>query len=266
MKNEAVIPIKDILLKEIEQIAVEAGEIIMNIYDGFDSSTVMTKDDQSPLTIADQKANDHIVARLKALEVSYPIISEENKIVRYEERKEYGRYWMVDPLDGTKEFIKKNGEFTVNIALCENDTPILGVVYVPAQKLLFSALQNEGAWKQKDGHRSQIYSSARPGEDDVWRIVVSRSHMNDDTKAFIEKYKNVELVPTGSSLKFLLVAEGLADCYPRLGPTMEWDTAAAQIVVQEAGGTVIRAEDDLPMTYNKENLLNPYFIVWGRRS
>ena len=252
------------LLPSVIEAAILAGQAIMHIYENTDSMEMESKDDGSPLTNADLKANQIIVSSLQKLEEKLPIISEENKAIDWEERKTWKKCWMVDPLDGTKEFIKKNGEFTVNIALIEDNEPILGVVYIPVQKRVFYAVKGEGAFEMTA--ESTFLLSAN--EIDVTRenlkVVSSRSHMNEKTKTFLSGLKKPEIVSAGSSLKFLLIAQGQADIYPRLAPTMEWDTAAAHIILEEAGGTVLQAETKFPLSYNKKDLLNPHFIAYGK--
>ncbi len=242
------------------------------------------KDDKSPLTLADKRSNEVIIEYLK--ETPYPILSEEGKSIPYSERKYWERFWLVDPLDGTKEFIKRNGEFTVNIALIENGIPIIGVIYVPVTDYLYFASKERGAYLVNDhnmdiefdlqindpeeanemkivkhsGIKLPIKNNGRP-----YTVVASRSHLSAETETFINdlkaKHGEVELISSGSSLKLCLVAEGKADVYPRLAPTMEWDTAAGQAIAECAGKKVFDFATGLPMTYNKENLLNPYFIV-----
>lgn len=246
------------MVKDVIRLAKEAGERILEFYD--EEVEVTTKKDDSPLTKADLAAHHHIVAGLKELTPDIPIISEESGVPDFSERKAWNKFWMVDPLDGTKEFIKKNGEFTVNIALIENNKPILGVVYVPAMDTVYYGEQSSGTFKiDAEGVETQLDSPEfeKPG---TASIVVSRSHGDDATK---QKLNNIgievtEEVPSGSSLKFCLVAEGKADIYPRLGPTMEWDTAAADAVYRYS---TRNGEKYSPLTYNKENLLNPYFII-----
>lgn len=250
-------------IRDLIAIAREAGEAIMKIYAG--DIEVEQKEDASPLTLADKASNAVIVERLKYLYPSIPIISEENKLLPFEERKGWGLCWLVDPLDGTKEFIKRNGEFTVNIALVDNGQPILGVVYVPAREVTYYALNGAGSFKVSgDGVPEKLtIASYVPGE--PLRLVGSRSHNTPEMDALVEElkaqYGGVEFVPAGSSLKFCLVAEGIAHEYPRLGPTMEWDTCAGQVVAEEAGAKVLEADSMQPLLYNKENLLNPYFLV-----
>ncbi len=251
------------------QASIEAGKAILEVYSK--PIEVEIKGDDSPLTQADKNANDIINGYLKS--TSIPIISEENKQLDYSERKDWKQCWIVDPLDGTKEFIKRNGEFTVNIALVENGNPLLGVIYVPVSKDLYFTSEDAKAFKitleNEDASVEFILENASEIKPEtttpsVVKIVGSRSHLNDDTKNFIseiEKKNSVEIVSKGSSLKFCLVAEGRANIYPRYAPTMEWDTAAGQAICQAAGVKVINNEDQKPLRYNKENLLNPYFLV-----
>lgn len=251
------------LLKEVEKLAEEAGQEILDIYHSGDFG-VKQKADDSPLTRADMAAHHCIVNGLEQLESSYPILSEESAEIAFSERQQWQRYWLVDPLDGTKEFIKKNGEFTVNIALIDEGKPILSVVYVPVQKLAYSAAQGVGVFKRFEGKKQSIKvmknSRFKP------TIVGSRSHQTDELKDYLERLGQHELVCLGSSLKFCIVAEGKADLYPRLGPTSEWDTAAAQCIVEQAGGHVVTL-DGQPLRYNqKESLLNPHFMVYADTS
>lgn len=250
------------LAQEVVQIARHAGAAIMAIYSKKDLG-VELKADESPLTLADQASNEVICRALEKLSVQYPIISEENKAVPYETRKDYDYHWLVDPLDGTKEFIKRNGEFTVNIALIHAGKPVMGVVYVPCFDEAYWGAEGVGAFLEANGETTKLEVPAFNLADEGLNVVCSRSHLNDDTQAFVDNLKNPSLVPTGSSLKFLIIAKGQAHVYPRLGPTMEWDTAAAQAVLEQAGGSVIDEETKQPLRYNKENLLNPYFIAYG---
>ena len=243
-----------------KQAALDAGKAIMEIYESGDFS-IDKKADNSPLTLADRKGHD-IICHALAI-TGFPILSEEGKAIPYEERKDWDYFWMVDPLDGTKEFIKKNGEFTVNIALIRNQKPVAGVVYAPALDLLFWAVGGQ-AWKQKGKEPAETIRVNSTG--DIRKIVASKSHLSPETQAFIDQYPGAELVSMGSSLKFLLVADGTADIYPRYAPTMEWDTAAAQAVVEGAGGRVLQFEKADSLEYNKENLLNPWFLVTANPS
>lgn len=254
-------PDLDQLLDLARKASLEAGDVILDIYDNGDFS-IEAKADNSPLTIADRKAHECIVKHLQNSEI--PVLSEEGKNIPFEERKDWDYFWMVDPLDGTKEFIKKNGEFTVNIALIHKNFPILGVVYTPVLKKLYSAIDGKGAFMEFEGEKSLLKTSGTDIENSKVNVVASRSHINEDTQKFIDQFQEVEILSMGSSLKFMLVAEGKADVYPRIAPTMEWDTAAAQIVVSEAGGKVLNFETKKPVQYNKENLLNPYFVVYNK--
>ncbi|MBX2872468.1 MAG: 3'(2'),5'-bisphosphate nucleotidase CysQ [Saprospiraceae bacterium] len=251
------------MIETVKEIARAAGAVILDVYNQPGAFQVNLKSDDSPLTIADKKANGVICDGLEKLASHIPIISEENKEIPFEERKHFTQHWLVDPLDGTKEFIKRNGEFTVNIALIENQRVILGVVYAPVLDELYWAEKDQGAFLEKDGQVKQLQAPKFEWTDPKLKVVCSRSHLNDDTRAFIEKLNQAETVATGSSLKFLIMAKGEAHVYPRLGPTMEWDTGAAQIILEEAGGMVVQHETNQPMNYNKENLLNPFFIAFG---
>jgi len=249
---------------EIVKIAKAAGAVIMDVYDNYEDIGVQQKSDDSPLTLADKKANDIIMEGLAKLSVQYPIVSEENKAIPYSERHAYNRLWIVDPLDGTKEFIKRNGEFTVNIALIENGRSILGVIFAPALNLTYWAADKLGSYKEVNGQFEQIEASTfTPNQPEI-RIVCSRSHLNDATKACVDVFHEPQLIPTGSSLKIAYIAEGVADFYPRMGPTMEWDIAAAQVILEEAGGGVLRVDDKTTLTYNREDMLNPSFLAFGQ--
>ena len=211
----------------------------MGIYDDEKRYEIIEKDDKSPLTDADTAANDVICRGLEILSPNVPIISEERKMIPYEQRRNYDYCWMVDPLDGTKEFIKRNGEFTVNIALLKQGKPTIGVIYVPVTRTLFYAEEGNGAREQKDALVMPLETDVHATEDKGLRVVCSRSHLNEKTSDYLDRLNEPELVATGSSLKFMLIAQGKADLYPRLAPTMEWDTAAAQIILEEAGGQVL---------------------------
>jgi len=255
------------LAEGIKQIALEAGVVIMEVYADETSFGVTQKKDDSPLTLADQRANTVICDGLKKLTPEIPIISEENKEIPYSERKNYEYAWLVDPVDGTKEFIKRNGEFTVNIALIHQNRVVLGVVYVPAVHELFWAASGHGAFLSKDGMAGESISLKAPSftmKDEGLGVVCSRSHLNEETAAFIDNLNQPVKVSKGSSLKFLILAQGGAHVYPRLAPTMEWDTGAAQIILEEAGGHVINVETDQALEYNKENLRNPHFVGYAR--
>lgn len=251
------------------QATLNAGKAILDVYYN-EETQVEYKGDDSPLTQADTKGHLAIMELLQNTNI--PVLSEEGKSLSYEQRKDWDLLWIVDPLDGTKEFIKRNGEFTVNIALVENGSPVLGAVYVPVSGELYLGVKEYGALK------INIEAGARITEDDIangiqlpvkterpFTAVGSRSHMNEETTLFLEQYREkhgvVEILSKGSSLKMCMVAEGLADVYPRFAPTMEWDTAAGQAVVEAAGFSMVEKEHRTPLVYNKENLLNPHFIV-----
>jgi 3'(2'), 5'-bisphosphate nucleotidase len=250
------------LLPAVVDIARHAGRKILEVYET--EFAVDHKDDRSPLTAADLASNRAITAGLQALEPRYPILSEESAATPFSERRNWNPYWLVDPLDGTKEFISRNGEFTVNIALIHDHKPVLGVVHVPVRHVDYYAAAGVGAFKEESGQRRALHTV--PLRDGPVRVVGSRSHRGDLLDAYLARLGPHEMVPMGSSLKFCIVAEGGADLYPRLGPTSEWDTAAAQAVVECAGGHVI-AVDGQPLRYNvRESVLNPHFLVYGDAS
>lgn len=251
------------LALEVVEIAAKAGVRIMEIYNAAEGIVYDKKTDNSPLTQADREGNTIICSALEQLSVQFPIISEENKLLTYEERKNYDHFWLVDPLDGTKEFIKRNGEFTVNIALIKGQTPVMSVVLAPAINEMYWAVKGLGAFLIKDGETTQLNAKEFTMSDEGLGVVCSRSHLNQETQDFIDKLDNPTKVSTGSSLKFLILAKGEAHLYPRIAPTMEWDTAAAQMILEAAGGKVISNETGEPLLYNKENLLNPYFVAYA---
>lgn len=250
------------LCSSVRALALTAGNAILDIYN--DTFDVEYKDDQSPLTKADLAANDIICAGLKKLTPDIPIVSEENKQIEYAIRKDWRCVWLVDPLDGTKEFINKNGDFTVNIALVKNGEPILGVVYVPVTKEMYWAYSGGGAWKHTVDETVQLHTNTFDNTAKGVKIVASRSHNTPETEEYINTFNSPIVLSRGSSLKLLMVAEGQADVYPRIAPTMEWDTAAADVIVREAGGRVLQYGTDQCLKYNKPNLLNPFFVVCGR--
>ncbi len=253
------------LLKEVSRIARRAGDAILEIYADVDPG-VTIKSDDSPLTRADLASHRILAAELEALTPEIPVLSEEGAGIDFRERRDWQRFWLVDPLDGTKEFIRRNGEFTVNVALVSGGAPVLGVVHVPVRERTFAGAAGLGAWC-RDGEaagRGETIRAEGTGDDDLL-VAASRSHPGPHLAAFLEQLPEHRLVSMGSSLKLCMVAEGRADVYPRLGPTMEWDTAAAHAVVTAAGGRVLDFEGR-PLRYNKEDLHNPYFIVLGERS
>jgi 3'(2'), 5'-bisphosphate nucleotidase len=259
--------------------AKRAGKAILEIYDtDFD---VEQKDDKSPLTLADKKSNEIITEVLEQTKTvnntAVPILSEEGRDIPYDERKKWEYFWLVDPLDGTKEFIKKNGEFTVNIALIHENKPVLGIIYLPVKDVFYFAAINFGSYILENSEIITDVLSIKELMDKSKRlpltnnnnspltIVGSRSHTSEEFTEFVnklkKKYGNVEFISSGSSLKLCLVAEGKADIYPRFGPTMEWDTGAGQAIVEQAEGRVLEIQNNESLSYNKNNLLNPFFIV-----
>ena len=246
-----------ISLHELLEVAQHAGAAILKIY-AEDTIDVTVKDDNSPLTLADQASNEVIVTSLKKLTPAIPVISEEEKDTPYDIRSHYNYYWCVDPLDGTKEFIKRNGEFTVNIALIKKNKTVFGVIYVPVTGELFYGGKDHGSWKlDADGQKKQLKINNKA---DSWTAVGSRSHATDEEIAVQKMYPVAQIVSVGSSLKFCLIAEGLAQIYYRHGPTMEWDTASGQAIA-EGAGAVMTTPDGRPFMYNKTSLLNGPFLV-----
>ena len=276
------------LLKIAIDAALEAGREIMRVYDDpIQDFDIEMKSDRSPLTRADRAAHKCIVSSLTPTGI--PILSEEGELPPYDERREWHRFWLVDPLDGTKEFIRRNGEFTVNIALIEDGRPVLGIIYVPSTTVLYGGIVGLGA-RRIEGIRARTHGVAakRAGRDQKpitfqslplpcaqdrppgLVVVASRSHLSDETAEYIHALRmedsSLRLVSKGSSLKMCLVAEGSADLYPRFAPTMEWDTAAGDAIVRAAGMKVVDFRTGEPLTYNKPDLHNPWFIVKGRKA
>jgi len=249
------------LLERSTMIARAAGREILEVY-GAGALAATAKADDSPLTAADLRAHRLIVEELGRLTPELPVLSEESAQVPFTVRSQWRRYWLVDPLDGTREFLSRNGEFTVNIALIEDHSPVLGVVHVPVTDTTYRGVPGMGAWRQK-GAAPEVAIRVAERSGMPVRIVGSRSHRGDSLDAFLERVGPHALLAIGSSLKFCLVAEGAADVYPRLGPTSEWDIAAAHAVLLSAGGT-LRALDGAPLAYNRrEGLLNPFFVAFG---
>ena len=249
---------------EILNIAIEAGKEILKVYNK--NIIIKSKEDNSPLTIADINSNNIIINKLKNVDTSIPILSEES-LVNWSERKSWKKYWLIDPLDGTKEFINRNGEFTVNIALIEKNYPIFGVIYAPAKSLLYYAIKNNGAFKTNTSlkinnfDQFKIIKSNKKQSDPI-KVIGSRSHLNIEFTNWLKKnLNNYELIKAGSSLKFCLIAEGDADIYPRLGPTSEWDIAAGHIILEEAGGSISNLDKNKILYNTKESVINPNFIA-----
>ncbi|MGP4106075.1 3'(2'),5'-bisphosphate nucleotidase CysQ [Virgibacillus sp. L01] len=265
----------DVSLTKLLEISLVAGREILDVYEK--DIEVETKEDDSPLTQADQRSHQAIMNGLRAAYSDIPVLSEEGTDIPYEERKDWTQFFLVDPLDGTKEFIKKNGEFTVNIALIEGKYPTMGAIYAPVLDTFYYGQKGVGAFKLEGASQKDITddealvfeSISLPEVDDadVVNVVASRSHMSAETEEFIEGLRDnreVDVVSAGSSLKFCLVAEGKADYYPRYAPTMEWDTGAGQAIVEASGGKVTRHEDNERFYYNRENLKNGWFLVKGK--
>jgi 3'(2'), 5'-bisphosphate nucleotidase len=240
------------------KIADEASEKVLHIYQS--DFKVNYKEDHSPITAADIASHDIIVKGLRQISRDIPILSEEGEEIPWEERKKWRRFWLIDPIDGTKDFTQRTGEFTVNIAMIEDGEPVMGVVTAPALKEAFWGIKGEGAHMRDRTGRVHRIRVAEPK--DTLRVVASKNHLNEETRAFIEALGSHETVQAGSSLKFCRIAEGHADIYPRMGPTSEWDTAAAHAVLVAAGGKVQTPEGQ-PLVYGKENILNPNFIAAG---
>ncbi|SEP76499.1 3'(2'),5'-bisphosphate nucleotidase [Virgibacillus subterraneus] len=266
----------DVSIKKLLDVSLEAGREIFDVYEK--DIEVETKEDDSPLTQADQRSHQAIMNGLQTAYSDIPVLSEEGTDIPYEERKDWTQFFLVDPLDGTKEFIKKNGEFTVNIALIEGKYPTLGVIYAPVLDTFYFGRKGVGAFKLEDASKKDItgdealvsesISLPEVADADVVNVVASRSHMSAETEEFIEglrEDREVDVVSAGSSLKFCLVAEGKADYYPRYAPTMEWDTGAGQAIVEASGGKVIRHEDNERFYYNRENLKNGWFLAESRK-
>ena len=250
--------------------AIRAGSRIMEVYET--SFSVEMKEDRTPLTMADRESH-RIISEMLSV-TGLPILSEEGRAIPYQERRSWERFWLIDPLDGTKEFVRRNGEFTVNIALVEDQQTVLGVIYAPYLEQLYYASRELGSWyspgqtasagslEELKGMSRQLRTGQRKGN---YTVVASRSHFSPETEEFVQdlqrEHPGLEFISAGSSLKLCLVADGSADIYPRLGPTMEWDTAAGQAIVECAGGKVLEFESGQPLMYNKRNLLNPWFVV-----
>ena len=254
---------------DVLNITIDAGMEILKIYDK--EIIVNSKEDNSPITQADLNSNNLIINKLNKLDPSIPILSEES-LVAWDERKEWKQYWLVDPLDGTKEFINRNGEFTVNISLINNNNPVFGVIYAPVKSLLYYASQNNGSYKintDKNLNSLDKFKKIQINKEKnlVIKIIGSRSHSNKEFEKWVaKKFIKYEVIGIGSSLKFCLLAEGEADVYPRLGPTSEWDIAAGHIILEEAGGK-LKSIDNNEILYNtKEDILNPHFIAYGNMS
>lgn len=244
------------MIEGIIDIARKAGDVTMKYYRK--EIDINLKEDRSPVTEADKEANTYIVKRLKEMDRTIPVISEEARLPDYEERQQWERFWLVDPLDGTKEFIKGLDEFTVNIALIEKGVPVMGVVVAPALDITYYSEKGKGSWKMRNSHPAERIYSEKADEGQPLRVVVSRSHASGALEQYLEKFNVEERIPSGSSLKFCLVAEGKADIYPRTGPTMEWDVAAGDCVYRYSAQTGTHSSS---LTYNKPDLRNEGFVI-----
>jgi 3'(2'), 5'-bisphosphate nucleotidase len=261
--------------------ALDAGKAVLDVYSS--DFAVEHKDDRSPLTLADKRSHEVIAARLSRSDAGgYPLLSEEGRNIPFDERGKWKVFWLVDPVDGTKEFIKRNGEFTVNIALIRGNRPVLGVIYVPVRDALYHAAEGAGAYRLEKAsevlgeapgiapHPKALRLPTKGGPARLFTIVASRSHRSPETEGYLQalaqKHGETSVISAGSSLKFCLVAEGQADIYPRFAPTMEWDIAAGHVIVEEAGGVVVNSEDYAPMVYNKQDLTNGWFIAAAAES
>ena len=259
--------ISDSLSVAVCEVASQAGQVILEIYD--QAYEVIEKADGSPVTVADHRAHDLISEQLAPLLPGTPLLSEESAEISYQQRVDWLRFWLVDPLDGTKEFIRRNGEFTVNIALIEDGVPILGVVHTPVRRMTHFAVTGGGAWRQVEDAAAEPIT-IRPYLDGAVRMVASRSHSGAEVDQFRDSLRaqsgqEVETVSMGSALKVCLVAEGVADVYPRLGPTSEWDTGASHCILNEAGGRLMDCAGN-ELKYNKPTVLNPWFLAVGDTS
>ncbi|WP_203300248.1 3'(2'),5'-bisphosphate nucleotidase CysQ [Marinobacter sediminum] len=249
------------ILPDVIKVADEASQRVLHIYQS--DFKINYKDDSSPITAADIASHEIIEKGLRRISRDIPVLSEEGADISWEERRHWRRFWLVDPIDGTKEFTQRTGEFTVNIALVEDGEPVLGVVTVPALGEAYWGIKGEGAHRRDRSGRVQQIRVLEPRQ--AVRVVASKNHLNDETRSFIERLGDHEFLQAGSSLKFCRIAEGRADIYPRLGPTSEWDTAAAHAVLVAAGGKV-ETLDGTPLRYGKESLQNPHFIASGEWS
>lgn len=248
------------VLQDVIKVADEASRRVLHIYQS--DFKVSYKSDNSPVTAADLASHEEICRGLRNISQDIPILSEEGQAIGWDERKHWRRFWLIDPIDGTKDFTQRTGEFTVNIALIEHGEPVLGVVTAPAAKEAYWGLKGQGAHKRDRTGAVHRISVSEPKA--IKRVVASKNHLNEETRSYVASLGDYELIQAGSSLKFCRIAEGRADIYPRLGPTSEWDTAAAHGVLVAAGGRVENLDGE-PLRYGKEDLLNPHFIAFGRR-
>jgi len=251
-------------VEPLKKIVIEAGNIILDVYKTDFGKSIEKKSDESPVTKADKLANDYIVNQLKLLDSEIPIIAEESKQIEYSTRKDYDLFWLVDPLDGTKEFIKKNDEFTVNIALVKGEYPVVGIVFAPVFDEMYYGIEGKGAFKEQKGKKFSINCKKTDLEKENLKFLISRSHISKSDKKYLESFKSPIVQNMGSSLKFMRIAEGKADVYFRYTPTMEWDTAASQIIIEESGAIMFDIVTEERLKYNKQSLVNPGFVAHGK--
>jgi len=252
------------LMQGVNKLSQKAGEAILDIYENVSDFGVESKSDDSPITIADKRSNEIICIGLNKINPDIPIISEENRQIPFEERRDFEYFWLIDPLDGTKEFIKRNGDFTVNIALIHQHRPVLSAVYLPCTRELYFASKDKGAFLDKGGKKVRLETTEFRLTDKGLRVLCSRSHLSSATLEYISKLNAPQKISRGSALKFLLIARGEAELYPRMDAIMEWDTAAAQLILEEAGGEVIDQETGEALKYNKKQMRNSNFIASGK--
>ena len=252
---------EDTFINSFIKLVKECNEIILKIYNS--DFSVISKDDSSPLTLADKKCNEHICNFINKIPIENSgIISEEIKNDTYEKRKNIEWTWLIDPLDGTKEFVKKNGQFTVNIGLCQFGVPVFGIVSIPVTGEIYYGIKDIGSFKLDTGNKIKLQIKTKDFDKEKLKIVASSSHMNEETNKYISQFKNPDIVNVGSSIKLLWIAENKADIYPRIAPTCEWDTCAAHAIVKYANGKVLDFYSQKELIYNKNTLLNPYFTVY----
>jgi 3'(2'), 5'-bisphosphate nucleotidase len=254
------------ILSVVTRAGIEAGNAIMEIYSSDFEHTIQLKDDATPVTMADKKASDIISFHLSGLLEDCPVMTEESDIPNFEERQKLHRYWLVDPLDGTKEFIQRNGDFTVNIALIKQGKPVFGWISEPVTGRYYYAFKSKGAYCQANGDIKAIHCNSFSPQQKNLRILRSRSHFSAKAADYISQFNSPEIIVRGSSIKMMLIASGQAEIYPCLSRTMEWDTAASQIILEEAGGELVGMNTGLPLEYNKKDLSNPFFIASGKKN
>jgi 3'(2'), 5'-bisphosphate nucleotidase len=254
----------DFPVDEIKQLCLQAGAAIIRVYNQFESSQISYKSDDSPLTDADLESNEIMIAGLKKMFPRVPVISEESFLPEYAVRKKYSSFWLLDPLDGTQGFVRKTGEFAINLALIYSNEVIAGCIYIPMQQKFCYAIKGSGAFEHFNGTTNAMKVSEFYKNQSGLRVLQSRHHKDPETAAWVNRLIDPELLTTGGSLKFLDIASGKADYYPRMSRIMEWDTAAGHIIIEEAGGSFRKASDHSIITYNTPKLLNPAFIASGK--